>query len=135
AMVLIGFNIIREFTPFMRFDGYYLLADVLGVHEPLTLLGPAVRDLLPGRSHRRPSGLTRRTRLWLSVYLIVVLAFLLRPLILMAALGWSSIISAIGNSGRLLWNQLEWAWHHHDVIAVVTGVLQLAFWSLVPIGL
>lgn len=49
GIVLTLLGMLAEFTPFLRFDGYYLLADLVGVPEPMSLFGPLLRDLWPGR--------------------------------------------------------------------------------------
>ncbi|HEX6539158.1 MAG TPA: hypothetical protein VF155_08265 [Candidatus Dormibacteraeota bacterium] len=137
VMVMIGFNILREFTPFVRFDGYYLMADVVGVPEPLSLIGPLLRNRLR-RRNRRVQPLMRLRRpavvaLW--IYLAIIAAFLLRPGLLMAALGIGQVISQLASSGAALLHQLGDAWSAGQPLALVADAAQLAFWLLIPLGL
>jgi putative peptide zinc metalloprotease protein len=139
AMMVVGFNMLREFTPFMRFDGYYLMADLLGVHEPLSMLSALVSENLPGRRHDRGPrllGVTPRVKVALAAYLVVILAFLLRPLVFLSVVGGSAaFVTQLGDSARALWSQLTTAAQTHDLVGVVTAGLQLFFWALIPLGL
>lgn len=136
AMVVVGLNILREFTPFLRFDGYYLMADVVGVPEPLSLLRPLVADRLPWtrRSHRLPR-MSRGAVLALWAYLIVLIAFLLRPALLLSLLGGAGVVSQIGASGAALLHRLAASWTAGQPVSVVLNAIQLLFWLVIPIGL
>jgi putative peptide zinc metalloprotease protein len=136
AIVLTGLNVLREFTPFMRFDGYYLMADLIGVPEPLSLLLPLALDHIPG-ARRRPArlaGLTRTARLALGAYFLVVAAFMLRPLLLVALAGPGTLGELLGR-GWLLCLQVLAAWQARSVVGLAAGILELLFWTLIPIGL
>jgi putative peptide zinc metalloprotease protein len=135
AIVLIGLNMLREFTPFMRFDGYYLMADLVGVREPLSLLGPFIRDHLPWR--RRPrtlGGLNRIQRVTLAVYFVVAAAFLLRPLLLLAVAG-PSTIALFAQQGLAVLSDVQASWQAGDGARLVASGIKLLFWLLVPLGL
>jgi hypothetical protein len=138
AMLMIGFNMLREFTPFMRFDGYYLMADLIGVHEPLSMLGALVKDHMPGQGDRQPKlmGVTPRVKVFLAFYLAVILAFLLRPFLLLSLVGGSaSLVTQLGDSARALWSELTTAVQTHDLVGIVSASLQLFLWGLIPLGL
>lgn len=130
----IGLSILRQFTPFLRFDGYYLLADIVGVPEPLSLVAPFVRSLLPGGSQRGISQIRPKARLALFAYLLIVLGFMTRPFLLLAVAG-VQFLTYLQASGRVVLLQFIYAWRHHSVLLQVTASLELLFWSLVPISL
>lgn len=136
AMVVVGLNILREFTPFLRFDGYYLMADLVGVPEPLSLLRPLVADRLPWmrHAHRLPS-MSRGAVLALWAYLVVIIAFLLRPALLLSLFGGGALVSQIGASGAVLLHGLAASWSAGQPIGVVLNAIQLVFWLVIPIGL
>jgi len=53
AAVLIDLEILRQFTPVVRLDGYWLLADLTGVPDFFSHMGPFLRSVLPVRRWRR----------------------------------------------------------------------------------
>ncbi len=136
AVVLTGLNILREFTPFVRFDGYYLMADLVGVADPLSLLLPLAVDLLPlkTRRRRRLPELGGTARLALLAYLLVVIAFLLRPLLILAVAGGGAAREFV-RAGEVLWAAAGAAFQRGDAAGFAVSALELAFWSLVPVGL
>ncbi len=51
GVVIADVQCLRQLNPFFRFDGYYILADLLGVPDPLSQIKPFLRSL-----RRRPTG-------------------------------------------------------------------------------
>jgi putative peptide zinc metalloprotease protein len=49
AIVLIDMEIIRQFIPFVRLDGYWVLADLTGVPDFFSQMGPFLASVLPLR--------------------------------------------------------------------------------------
>ena len=49
AVLLINLEIVHQFIPFLRLDGYWILTDLTGVPDFLSQTGPFLRRLLPGR--------------------------------------------------------------------------------------
>ncbi len=45
---LINLEIIRQFLPFIRLDGYWVLADLTGIPDFFSQMGPFLRSVLPG---------------------------------------------------------------------------------------
>ena len=66
--------ILDEFSPFLRFDGYWALADLTGLPDLFTLMGPFVRSMLParwrGRGVRLPV-LKRWVRVVFAIYIFI----------------------------------------------------------------
>ena len=135
AIVPTLLGMLTEFTPFLRLDGYYLLADIVGVPEPMVLLGPLVRDLWPARRRgRRRLELRPAARLVLLGYLAVVVLFLARPALLLAAAG-DRVVSAFVAEGARLAADATAASTGHDWARMCLDAAGLVSWSLVPIGL
>jgi putative peptide zinc metalloprotease protein len=135
AIVVTGLNILGEFTPYMRYDGYYVLADIIGVPEPFSLFRPLVSAAVSRRKDRNKRlPVRRRVKVVLWAYLLVLIAFLLRPGILLVALGWS-VVAQIGEAGFRYWINLHMAWQAHDAGRFGAATIGLAAWSLIPIGL
>ena len=134
AIVLVGVNVLREFTPFMRFDGYYLMADLIGVHEPLSLFRPFVLDHLPWRRERRTlAGLGKVRTVVLAAYFMVLVAFLLRPLLLLGIVG-PGPIAQFARQGTALLQAVVQSWNARDAARLLASAGELLFWLLVPIG-
>ncbi|MBW3574781.1 MAG: DivIVA domain-containing protein [Actinobacteria bacterium] len=48
AIVLEQFDIVYQFLPFLRLDGYYVVSDLIGVPDLFGRIGPILRSLRPG---------------------------------------------------------------------------------------
>src|SRR6185369_1276611 len=88
AIVLAHLDGARQLAPFVRLDGYYIVADLAGVPDLFSRMGPALRHALPRRHNRdsrhdqdgqhrpRPvpaglTGLTRRARLLVTAWALI----------------------------------------------------------------
>jgi putative peptide zinc metalloprotease protein len=49
AVLLINLEIVHQFIPFVRLDGYWILTDLTGVPDFFSQTGPFLRSLLPSR--------------------------------------------------------------------------------------
>lgn len=49
AVVLINLDIVRQFIPFVRLDGYWFLADLTGIPDFFSMMKPFLLSLIPGR--------------------------------------------------------------------------------------
>jgi len=69
AVVLLDLEIVDQFNPVMRFDGYWALADLVGVADFYVLIGPVLHSLRPAlmravpllRQSSTPDGVTPAT--------------------------------------------------------------------------
>jgi putative peptide zinc metalloprotease protein len=89
AIVLTTLSFLQQFTPFLRFDGDYTVADIMGVHEPLSLVKPYLRDLTSwprGREKSLPN-MRRGARIAFTFYLLAIVAFPSYPLMIGAFAG------------------------------------------------
>ena len=135
AILLVGLAMLTEFTPFMRFDGYYLLADAVGVPEPMSLFRPLLRDLLPMNwGNRRRLRLRPVARLVLLAYLAVVIAFLARPVLLIAAVGVNFLVAWLDQVLQLNL-AISRAFHAGDWALLGVTLISLVSWGLTLIGL
>src|SRR5207244_2054557 len=59
VILLLQFEMLHQFLPFLRLDGYYVIADLTGVPDIFARIRPVLASLLPGR---RPAGLVTYPR-------------------------------------------------------------------------
>ena len=94
-------QMVRQLAPMVRFDGYHVLADLTGVPDLSSRIGPTLRSLLPGR---RPepaaTELKRWARVVVTTWVLVIVPLLLVTLVLLVValprvLGtaWHSVVT------------------------------------------
>jgi putative peptide zinc metalloprotease protein len=123
-------QMLRQLAPFVRFDGYHILADLTGVPDLYHHIKPTMVGLLPWHwDSSKEQPLKRWARAIVTVWVLVVVPLLLFSLLMMVvalprvlATGWESL-------GKQ-WHLLENVWSQGDLAGV--GVRAL---SIVAIGL
>jgi putative peptide zinc metalloprotease protein len=77
-MILWHIETAWQFLPSLRLDGYYILADLVGVPDLFNRMGPVLRSLMPGRqAHARVLELKVWVRRLVSLWVAVVLCCML----------------------------------------------------------
>lgn len=118
-------QMIRQLAPFVRFDGYHVLADVTGVPDLYFHIKPVLLGLLPHR-WGRPEGklLKPWARAVVSLWVLLVVPLLLLSLAMMVlalprvlATGWVSL-------GRQ-WDTLGHEWLQGDPAGVGVRILSV----------
>jgi putative peptide zinc metalloprotease protein len=74
AAILIDLEALRQFIPFVQLDGYWLLADITGIPDFFSQMGPFLRSILPW--HTRGSKLPPLRAAAKSAFAIYTLAVL-----------------------------------------------------------
>ncbi|GAA3066499.1 hypothetical protein GCM10010464_33540 [Pseudonocardia yunnanensis] len=86
VLVALHIETMWQFLPSVRLDGYYILADLVGVPDLFARLGPILRSLLPGGGdHPRVAELTPVTRRIVACWAALTMAFL----------GWWSVMFVV----------------------------------------
>ncbi|HEU5427979.1 MAG TPA: hypothetical protein VFU74_13955 [Actinocrinis sp.] len=86
AILFVHFEIVDQLLPVLRFDGYFLLADLAGVPDLFGRIRPILRGLIPaglrpgGRAAGGPSDLRRGVRVAVTAWVLVTLPLLLGEL-------------------------------------------------------
>ena len=104
-------QMIRQLAPLVRFDGYHVLADLTGVPDLFSRIGPIIASLWPTRwGDPRVAQLKWWARLVVTVWVIVVVPLLLLCLLVMVLAAPRVIGTAFESLGRE-WAQaaLHWA--------------------------
>jgi putative peptide zinc metalloprotease protein len=136
AVLLINVEIARQFIPFVRLDGYWVLADLTGVPDYLSQMGPFVRSLFPrlaGRGPRLPA-LKRWVKVVFAAYIALTIPVLVALLIL--------LVRFVPRLMTLLWDAiatqmdfLSSAFAAKDAIGVATAAVELIILALPVLGL
>jgi len=83
AILLIHLEILAQLLPSLRFDGYFILTDVVGVPDLFQRIGPTLRSLIPGRpADPKVSSLKRGARVMLTAWVLVIVPLFTAELLL-----------------------------------------------------
>ncbi|MGH4023385.1 MAG: hypothetical protein ACRDRV_02240 [Pseudonocardiaceae bacterium] len=100
AILLMHVEAMRQFLPFVRFDGYYILSDLIGVPDLFSRIGPVLRSIFRRReSHPRVQELKPWVRRVLTLWVILVIpaiVYFLVPFVILAPavlpVVWDSLV-------------------------------------------
>jgi putative peptide zinc metalloprotease protein len=127
-------EMLEQLLPFVRFDGYFILSDLVGVPDLFARIAPVLRDAVSRGRHRDPrvTGLRRRARMVMTAWVLCVIPLL--------AFGLGYLLLYLPRINRALWRSASLqahlmtaavAGHRYataavDAIAVALVVLSLA---------
>lgn len=134
AILLMHVQAAQQFLPSIRFDGYYMLADLAGVPELFNYVGPVLRSLVPGRpAHPRVRELRPHSRRLIVVWVAVTVPLLLFYLV--------TFLLVVPRVLPLVWDvlleyqsRMEAAMRAGDVTTVALSVFQLLLMLLPWVG-
>jgi putative peptide zinc metalloprotease protein len=121
-------QMIRQLPPLVRFDGYHLLADVVGVPDLFHRIGPTLRSFVPGRRAVEALELKLWARVVIALWVLLVVPLLLVTAVL-AVVALPRIIGTTWHSVRGEAQQIDAAFADGSWAAV--GVRALAIAALV----
>jgi putative peptide zinc metalloprotease protein len=135
AVIVIHLEIVQQLLPSLRFDGYFILADLIGVPDLFRRVGPVLRSLIPGQpADARVAGLKRAARLTLTAWVVMIVVLLASELTL--------IILNIPGLARTFARSLDIQAHdtavqfgRSDIAASLVSVISLVFLALPIAGL
>jgi putative peptide zinc metalloprotease protein len=123
-----------QFLPSIRLDGYYVLADLVGVPDLFGYLGPALTRLLPGRpTHPKVRELRPWARrlivTWVALVVPTLLCYFVAFLILLP-----SVLPVVWQAFLDYLDTLDAALRSGDVVTSAVGVFQLLLLVLPWVG-
>ena len=130
VLVVTG-DIAYQLVPFVRLDGYWALADLMGVPDPLSQAQPFLRSMAPNATSAGTAlpRLKRRARIAFLAYLILAFPALVVLTLLMVlgvpqfmTMGWEALLYQVGELGE--------AHGARDAVFVASVVAQIALLSL-----
>lgn len=118
-------QMVRQLAPFVRFDGYHVLADLTGVPDLYGRIKPTLLGMLPWR-WRDPQA--RQLKWWarivVTVWVIVVVPLLIAMLVL-AVLGLPRLIGSAWAGLTKQQDVLATAWTDGDMVQAIARVLAM----------
>jgi len=133
--LLMHVEMAQQLIPTVRFDGYFILADLAGVPDLFNRVGPVLLSRWPGRpTDPRVAELRPLARRLVTAWVLVVVPTLL------AAFGWLGyslpyLIRHTTTSIRQQSEALQAAWTSHDWPAVILAGLSIGLLVLPALGL
>ena len=128
-------EMLHQFLPVVRLDGYYIISDLAGVPDMFQRIGPTLKSLLPWR---RPepavTDLKRWVRVAVSAYVLTIVPLLLFVLAI-TVINMPRVMATSWDSGTLAYQRIQQAVDAGHWLSVVAGSIQLAVLVLVPAGL
>lgn len=136
AMILVQhIEMAHQFLPFLRLDGYYMVADAVGVPDLFTRIGPILKSMVPGRKpDARVTALKPWVRFFVTAWVVIVVPFLLFNLGLLLV-HLPRFIGTGVESMRQQWNGMSTALSDGNVVGLLGGLLQAAVLVLPFIGI
>jgi putative peptide zinc metalloprotease protein len=133
AVVLTHAEIVQQLVPSLRFDGYFILADLIGVPDLFRRIGPTLRGLIPGQpKDARVHDLKRPARLIIAAWVMLIVPLLGTELTLVILNGPALVrtlaraLSAGGQAAVAQFGRAEIAAGLVTVISTVLLVLPMA---------
>lgn len=136
VVVLIDFDIIRQLMPFVRLDGYWALADLTGVPDFFSQMGPFLRTVLPLPfwKGRRLPGMKGWVKAVFALYMLVTVPLLglllfatIRSLPRVLATAWVAFSGLAG--------ELHAALGAANVLAAAAAAVQIVALALPTVGM
>ena len=122
---LLQIEVVHQLLPLLRLDGYYVLADLVGVPDLFRRVGPVLKSAVPGRRND-PSveALTPKARRIVATWVLVLVPFLLFNLLFIVASLPKLVATAWDSAARLLgtWGDAS----QLDRVVVVVQLITLA---------
>jgi putative peptide zinc metalloprotease protein len=124
-------EIIHQFLPFLRLDGYYIVADLTGVPDMFARIKPTLKSLIPWK---KADDAVTELKPWVRVA-VTIYVLLLIPILLfflgITLINMPRIFATAYDSFMLTAHKLG----HASGLAIAVDVIQLIVLLLVPIGL
>ena len=129
------FEMLHQFLPFLRLDGYYVISDLTGVPDIFTRIKPTLASLIPGRKpDKRVTELKPWVRIVVTLWVLATAVFILYAYGMMLL----HLPRILGTAVQSLLGQIEktsTAFQHGNLLFGGFGALQVALLILPLAGL
>jgi len=135
TVLLVHFEMVQQLLPSLRFDGYFILADLIGVPDLFRRIGPTLRSMIPGRpADPRVRGLKRAARVTLTAWVLLVVPLLAVELTLIILNG-PGLVRTFGQSLNAQVHDVAAQFGRADVAAGLVSVISVVLLVLPMAGL
>ena len=135
AVLLINVQVIRQFLPLGRFDGYWMLADLTGIPDLFSQMGPFLRGALPVL--RSKGGKLPDLKPWVkavfAIYTITTIPLLVYLFFLMIW-GLPRFLATTGDAFLTQTGIASAAWSHGDALIMGLSGIQMVLLALPALG-
>jgi putative peptide zinc metalloprotease protein len=126
-------QMLRQLLPFVRFDGYHVLADLTGVPDLFQRIGPTLKSLVPWRTTDPAArALKPWARAVVTVWVLTVVPLLLATTVLMV-MALPRVVGTAWASARAQQDQMAAAFGDGDVVSGLARALSMVV-VLMPIA-
>jgi putative peptide zinc metalloprotease protein len=135
AIVFVHAEALQQLWPIGRLDGYFVVADLVGVPDLFSRIAPILRSAIPGRAtHPKVSELRRSARLVVTLWVVVTGPLMLGMLAFML---WNapSITVQVIDAMSQQWAELQSAINAGDAARITLAALSLVLLPLPLLGL
>ncbi len=135
GVFLIHLEMLQQLMPSLRLDGYFILADLIGVPDLFRRIGPVLRSVIPGQPvDPRIRDLKRGARLTLTTWILIVLPLLLAELTIII-LNAPTMVRTTAQSLDDQIRDIIAAFAHGDIPVGIVGVISAALLAMPVAGL
>lgn len=135
AVFVQNLNLIFQFNPFLRFDGYYVFADAIGVPDPFSYAMTYIGSFIPKVRNRVPKLRLKRTARGLfGLYLITIVIGLVYPIVT-GAMFVPDILSSTVDQYDELFAQFGDSREAGSVVRMINDVTQMLLLAAFPVGM
>jgi putative peptide zinc metalloprotease protein len=130
---LLQLDILAQFMPFLRLDGYYVVSDLTGVPDLFARITPILKSLIPGRgTDRRVDELKPWVRVVVTVWVLAVIPTLLYLFAMLIAIA-PQLYATAWDSFLNYQDKVQSAFGGGRVVAGVANLLQIVL-LLIPVA-
>jgi putative peptide zinc metalloprotease protein len=136
VVLLINFDIVYQLLPFVRLDGYWAFADLTGIPDPLSQMGPFLRSM--GRGRAGPGPRLPKLKHWVKVAFVIYTALTIPVLSLLLFLMITRLPMVLGKLWASMQEKaavLSSAQTHGDLLVMVATALQMLVVGLLALGI
>ena len=127
-------EMLEQLMPFVRFDGYFILSDLVGVPDLFARVLPIVRSVTrSGRRDPRVAGLRRRVRVMVTLWVCCVIPLVFGNIAYLL-LNLPRFDGAIWRSSKVQLSDFAPALARHDFAAAGIEVVNVLFLALSVVG-
>src|SRR5437588_367915 len=128
-------EIVHQFLPFIRLDGYYIVSDLTGVPDMFARIRPTLASLIPSRpTSERVTELKTWVRFAVTAYVLIVVPLLLF-LFSMMVINAPRILSTAYDSFVVQYHRVQHAFNGGSALNGAIGIFQMLILFLPAIGI